>query len=162
MASLASLLEATARLQKETAGVLRDLAAHTGNDAAAQQLAGGPGRWLAPAPDGWSARPGRADWQPHRPSGRADPNLLAEQLTARERAVLQLLTSRLSLREIGSELHVSLNTVKSHTRAIYRKLSVSGRQQAVQRAHDLAILPHLTLRRRSGNGPANTSYLSER
>ena len=145
MASVALLLEATARIQKETAEVLRDLAAYTGNAAVAQQLAGGAGRWLAPAPDGWPAQTGRADWQPQLPSGRAEPNPLAEPLTAREQAVLQLLTSRLSLREIGSELHVSLNTMKSHTRAIYRKLNVSGRQQAVQRARDLAILPRLTL-----------------
>ena len=153
MASVASLLEATARIQKETAEVLRDLAAHAGNEAVAQQLAAGPGRWLAPAPDGWSAQSGRADWQQQRPSGRADPSLPAEPLTARERAVLQLLTSRLSLREIGAELHVSLNTVKSHTRAIYRKLSVSGRQQAVQRARDLAILARLTISPPRRDGP---------
>jgi LuxR family maltose regulon positive regulatory protein len=69
------------------------------------------------------------------------PSLLAEPLTPREEAVLRLLMSRLSLREISQELFVSLNTVKSHTRAIYRKLSVSTRQEAVQRGRDLAILP---------------------
>jgi DNA-binding NarL/FixJ family response regulator len=145
MATVASLLEATARIQEETAQVVRDLAACTGNAAAAQRLIrpGDPGRWLAPAPGG---RPGRAGRQPPQPSGWIEPNLLAEPLTERERAVLQLLISRLSLREIGRELHVSLNTVKSHTRAIYRKLDVSGRQQAVQRGRDLAILPGLTLR----------------
>lgn len=125
--------------------MLRDLAAYTGNGAAAQQLieAGEQGRRLAAAPGGLLARAGRP---PRRPSGRAEQDPLAEPLTARELAVLQLLTSRLSLREIGRELHVSLNTVKSHTRAIYRKLDVSDRQRAVQRGRDLAILPGLTLR----------------
>jgi ATP/maltotriose-dependent transcriptional regulator MalT len=143
MASAVSLLEAAARIQKETAEVLRDLAARTGNELAGRELPGAknPGRWLIPAPDGRSAQSGLAYLQAARPAGRAQPNLLAEPLTMRERAVLRLLTSRLSLREIGAELHVSLNTVKSHTRAIYRKLAVSSRQQAVQRGRDLAILP---------------------
>jgi len=143
VASAVSLLEAAARIQQETAEVLRDLAARTGNGAASPELPGAKdrGRWLVPAPDGRSAQSGLAYWQAPRPAGRAEPNLLAEPLTMRERAVLRLLTSRLSLREIGAELHVSLNTVKSHTRAIYRKLDVSSRQQAVERGRDLAILP---------------------
>jgi ATP/maltotriose-dependent transcriptional regulator MalT len=149
IASVASLLEATARIQKETAEVLRDLAAYTGNEAAARQLieAGEQGRWLAAASGGRSARAGRTGQSARRPAGRAEPDPLAEPLTARERAVLQLLTSRLSLREIGRELDVSLNTVKTHARAIYRKLDVSSRQQAVQRGRDLAMLPLLALHR---------------
>lgn len=128
--------------------MLRGLAAYTGNEAAARQLieAGEQGRWLAAASGGRSARAGGTGQPARRPSGRAESDRLAEQLTARERAVLLLLASRLSLREVGRELHVSLNTVKTHTRAIYRKLDVSGRQQAVQRGRDLAILPRLTLR----------------
>lgn len=57
---------------------------------------------------------------------------------------MQLLTTRLTLREIGQELYVSRNTVKSHTRAIYRKLAASTRHEAVQRGRELAILPELT------------------
>ena len=57
---------------------------------------------------------------------------------------MRLLTTELSLREIGLELYVSLNTVKSHTRAIYGKLGVSNRHEAVQRGRELAILPDLT------------------
>ena len=56
---------------------------------------------------------------------------LAEPLTEREVAVLRLLSSSLSLREIGQELFVSANTVKTHTQAIYRKLGVSARHDAV-------------------------------
>jgi len=63
-----------------------------------------------------------------------------EALTDREIAVLNLLPSHLSLREIAGELFVSLNTVKSHTRAIYRKLGVSDRSSAVERARSIGIL----------------------
>jgi LuxR family maltose regulon positive regulatory protein len=54
-----------------------------------------------------------------------------EPLTRRERNVLRLLNSELSLREIAAELFVSYNTVKSQTRAVYRKLGVSTRAEAV-------------------------------
>ena len=54
--------------------------------------------------------------------------------------MLRLLASRLSLREIGNELYVSLNTIKTHTRNVYAKLRVSSRQQAVARARELGLL----------------------
>jgi LuxR family maltose regulon positive regulatory protein len=57
-------------------------------------------------------------------------------LSDRERTVLKLLASQLSLREIAGELFVSYNTVKTQTRNIYRKLQVSSRQQAVNRAQE--------------------------
>ena len=68
-----------------------------------------------------------------RPAG-VDP------LTEREIAVLRLLRGTLSLREIGQELFVSPNTVKTHTQAIYRKLGVSARHDAVRRGRELGIL----------------------
>ena len=64
----------------------------------------------------------------------------AEPLTEREMTVLRLLASTLSLREIGQELYVSANTVKTHTQAIYRKLGVSTRHDAVVHAKQLGIL----------------------
>jgi LuxR family maltose regulon positive regulatory protein len=64
---------------------------------------------------------------------------LAEPLTAREVAVLHLLRGTLSLRGIGEELHVSQNTIKTHTRAIYRKLGVSTRHGAVEKGRDTRI-----------------------
>ncbi|MGZ4390309.1 MAG: response regulator transcription factor, partial [Gaiellaceae bacterium] len=60
-------------------------------------------------------------------------------LSDRELAVLRLLAAGLSKREIGSELHLSFNTVHSHTKAIYRKLGVSSRPEAVSRAHELGV-----------------------
>jgi LuxR family maltose regulon positive regulatory protein len=55
---------------------------------------------------------------------------LPEMLTARERDVLRLLPSRLTLTEIAKELYVSVNTVKFHLRVIYRKLGVNSREEA--------------------------------
>ena len=60
-----------------------------------------------------------------------------EALTDAELDVLRLLRSELSQREIGAELYISLNTVKSHTRSIYRKLGVATREEAVKRAREL-------------------------
>jgi LuxR family transcriptional regulator, maltose regulon positive regulatory protein len=57
-----------------------------------------------------------------------------DELSGRELAVLRLLPTRLSQREIGDELYVSLNTVKTHTRNVFRKLGVTSREDAVQRA----------------------------
>ncbi|MGY4646386.1 ATP/maltotriose-dependent transcriptional regulator MalT [Mycobacterium sp. URHB0021] len=65
---------------------------------------------------------------------------VGEELTAKELEVLGLLTTRLSRREIGQRLYVSLNTVKSHQRALYRKLAVEDRNTAVKRARELGLL----------------------
>jgi LuxR family maltose regulon positive regulatory protein len=59
------------------------------------------------------------------------------ELSERELAVLRLLASNLSQREIGSELYVSFNTVKAHTRSIFRKLGVTTRAEAVARSREL-------------------------
>jgi LuxR family transcriptional regulator, maltose regulon positive regulatory protein len=55
-------------------------------------------------------------------------------------AILRLTASELSQREIGSQLYVSLNTVKSHTRSVFRKLGVASRADAVTRGRQLGLL----------------------
>jgi LuxR family maltose regulon positive regulatory protein len=65
---------------------------------------------------------------------------LAEPLSDRELEILRLLATDLSQREIGNALYVSFNTVKSHTRTVFRKLGVSSRGEAVSRARDLGLL----------------------
>ena len=65
---------------------------------------------------------------------------MVEQLTSRERDVMRLLPSRLTLREIASELYVSQNTLKFHLRVIYRKLGVNSRAEAVETARRLRLL----------------------
>ena len=61
-------------------------------------------------------------------------------LTEREGDVLRLLRGSLSLREISRELFVSPNTVKTHAQAIYRKLGVSSRHDAVQRGREIGVI----------------------
>ncbi len=64
---------------------------------------------------------------------------LIEPLSAREIEVLDCLTEGLSNREIAQQLTISLTTVKTHTRNIYRKLDVNSRTQAVARGKALGI-----------------------
>jgi LuxR family maltose regulon positive regulatory protein len=61
-------------------------------------------------------------------------------LSERELEVLRLLPGTLSQREIAAELYVSINTVKTHTRSIFRKLDASNRDEAVARAHERGLL----------------------
>jgi LuxR family maltose regulon positive regulatory protein len=65
---------------------------------------------------------------------------VGEELTPKELEVLRLLATRLSRREIGARLYVSINTVKTHQRAVYRKLQVEHRSAAVSRARELGLL----------------------
>jgi len=62
------------------------------------------------------------------------------ELSEREIAILRLLAGELSQREIGAQLYVSFNTVKSHTRSIFRKLGVTTRADAVGRGRELGLL----------------------
>jgi LuxR family maltose regulon positive regulatory protein len=64
----------------------------------------------------------------------------ASTLTTAELRVLPLLTTHLSFREIGERAFISRHTVKSHAMAIYRKLNVTSRDGAVQRARELGML----------------------
>jgi LuxR family transcriptional regulator, maltose regulon positive regulatory protein len=66
-------------------------------------------------------------------------NGVPDPLSDRELTVLRLLGGTLSRRDIGRELGISTDTVKSHVRAIYRKLGVSSRSEAVERARDLGV-----------------------
>jgi LuxR family maltose regulon positive regulatory protein len=62
---------------------------------------------------------------------------LIEPLTERELDVLRFLPSRLTIREIATELYVSVNTLKFHLRMIYRKLGVRSRAEAAAYARTL-------------------------
>lgn len=73
-------------------------------------------------------------------SSRGQARAVDEGLSERELGVLRLLATNLTQREIGAQLYLSLNTVKSHTRSIFRKLGVSSRDQAVARARELELI----------------------
>jgi LuxR family maltose regulon positive regulatory protein len=53
---------------------------------------------------------------------------------------LRGLAAGLSRREIGSQLYISLNTVKTHVRELYRKLGATSQAEAVARAEALDLL----------------------
>jgi LuxR family maltose regulon positive regulatory protein len=72
------------------------------------------------------------------PTRRQPPPI--EQLTARELAVLRMLPLRMSNREMADQLYISVNTLKTHVRAIYRKLDVPHRSAAVHRANALQLV----------------------
>ncbi len=63
-----------------------------------------------------------------------------EPLTDRERAVLDYLPTMMSNAEIAQQMLVSVNTVKTHLKAVYRKLGVVRRRDAVVRARQLELL----------------------
>jgi LuxR family maltose regulon positive regulatory protein len=65
---------------------------------------------------------------------------LAEPLSARELDVLRYLPTSLQAAEIAAELFVSVNTVRTHVKNIYRKLGAQRRAQAVARARALRLL----------------------
>jgi LuxR family transcriptional regulator, maltose regulon positive regulatory protein len=54
--------------------------------------------------------------------------------------VLRLLATPLSAREIGDQLYISMNTVKTHTKSLYQKLGTSSREETVRRARRLGLL----------------------
>jgi LuxR family maltose regulon positive regulatory protein len=61
-------------------------------------------------------------------------------LTAAELRLLPYLATHLSFREIGQQLYVSRNTVKTQAISVYRKLGVSSRSDAIERATDLGLV----------------------
>jgi LuxR family transcriptional regulator, maltose regulon positive regulatory protein len=117
------------------ASVLYDL----GDRPAATALLGEAREMLAAWPDGAEAQWARLH-RLERQSATSPRRAAGESLTGREVTVLRMLRSTLSLREIGQQLYLSPNTVKTHAKAIYRKLDVSTRDDAIARGHDIGIL----------------------
>ena len=72
--------------------------------------------------------------------GAVSPPSGDSELSAREQGVLRYLQTRLSTREIAGELFISMNTLKSHLKSVYRKLDASSRSDAVARARAAGLL----------------------
>jgi LuxR family transcriptional regulator, maltose regulon positive regulatory protein len=81
-----------------------------------------------------------ANWRLAEAGSRRPATGLVEQLTGRELSVLRLLPTSLTPREIAAELYLSLNTVKTHTRSLYRKLGVQTRHEAIEQARQKHLL----------------------
>ncbi|MFR0354987.1 LuxR C-terminal-related transcriptional regulator [Streptomyces sediminimaris] len=92
------------------------------------QLAAG---WLAPAATAHGVRAG---------IGTPPWPVVVEELSSRERDVLERLAQMMSTQEIAADLFVSVNTVKTHLKSLYRKLGVNRRSDAVHRARDMRLL----------------------
>jgi LuxR family maltose regulon positive regulatory protein len=117
---------------------LADVLLAMGDSGGAAELLSEADGVLAQFPDGTSylqARLGRLR-RLLGPARRVGPD---DCLTEREEDVLRLLRGSLSLREISRELYVSPNTVKTHAQAIYRKLGVSSRHDAVRRGREIGV-----------------------
>jgi LuxR family maltose regulon positive regulatory protein len=71
---------------------------------------------------------------------RAQGGEVLEPPSEAELAVLRLLTSDLSTSQIGEHLFLSPNTIRSHKRALYHKLGVHSRTEAIARASALGLL----------------------
>ena len=69
-----------------------------------------------------------------------DAKPLQEPLSDSELRVLRYLPTNLQAREIGAELFVSVNTIRTHMRHLYAKLDVHTRADAVERARELGLL----------------------
>ncbi|WTZ46516.1 LuxR C-terminal-related transcriptional regulator [Streptomyces sp. NBC_01390] len=68
------------------------------------------------------------------------PPLVAAELSGREQDVLERLARMMSTEEIAADLYVSVNTVKTHLKSVYRKLAVNRRSEAVRRAREVRLL----------------------
>ncbi|MFJ3670267.1 LuxR C-terminal-related transcriptional regulator [Streptomyces sp. NPDC090106] len=93
-----------------------------------KELAAG---WLTP---GTPSHGERAGPEP------APAPLVPVELSGRERDVLERLARMMSTEEIAADLYVSVNTVKTHLKSLYRKLAVNRRGDAVRRARDQKLL----------------------
>jgi LuxR family maltose regulon positive regulatory protein len=66
--------------------------------------------------------------------------VIVDQLSEREREVLRYASGMLTTAEIATEMYISINTVKSHLKSIYRKLAAAHRGEAVRRARKLGLI----------------------
>jgi LuxR family transcriptional regulator, maltose regulon positive regulatory protein len=73
-------------------------------------------------------------------AGEQAPILVVEPLTERELEVLVHVSDMLNTAEVADEMYISVNTVKTHLRNIYRKLATSHRNEAVRRARQLELI----------------------
>jgi LuxR family maltose regulon positive regulatory protein len=71
---------------------------------------------------------------------RRNGSMPIEPLSGREREVLAHLEQMMTTDEIAAAMHVSVNTVKTHLRSVYRKLCVSRRREAVERGREFLLL----------------------
>jgi LuxR family maltose regulon positive regulatory protein len=99
-----------------------------------------PGAMAAEMAPPTSITPVSAHAVPPGPAAPSDAPLVVEKLSGREREVLQCASQLLDTTEIAVELYISVNTVKSHFKSIFRKLDATSRNEAVRRARKLDLI----------------------
>jgi len=82
----------------------------------------------------------RPGWMEARQRPGQPAPMIVEPLSVREREVLEHVSAMESTAEIATEMYISVNTVKTHLKSIYRKLAVTHRGEAVRRARKLGLL----------------------
>ncbi len=120
-----------------------EILGHLGNVKAARASVAEAGRVLGTAIDPPQARQllaAAALPTADRPLDEVSEHGVGEELTNKELDVLRLMATPLSRSEIGAHMFVSLNTVKTHQRALYRKLGVANRAAALDYARARGIL----------------------
>ncbi len=75
-----------------------------------------------------------------------EPPSLHEPLSQAETRVLRYLPTNLTVPEIAGQLYLSVNTIQTHMRHVYAKLSAHRRHEAVERARALGLLAPATRR----------------
>ena len=102
-------------------------------------------RLLPPGPDGRENQPrpftaGRPVAGSPPVTGSQPGPVIVEKLSDREQEVLRLASAMLSTEEIAGEMYLSVNTIKTHFRSIFRKLGATRRGEAVRRAQGLGLI----------------------
>lgn len=99
-----------------------------------RDLAGAHSQFLGPELAARSPVPAR------RRARDSEAPVIVDPLSCRERDVLQHVSELLDTADIAAEMHISVNTVKSHLKSIFQKLGTSDRRAAVRRARQLNLL----------------------
>lgn len=123
--------------EAQTRIVLARAAARLGEVGQAQDLLGEARRLIRPMPEATLL----ADWlRKAEEKSKVISDAGVDELTPAELRILLTLQSHHSLPEIAARAHVSPKTVKSQAQAVYRKLGVSARREAVERARAIGLI----------------------
>jgi LuxR family maltose regulon positive regulatory protein len=138
---LTGTLDACAWRAVQVRATVAHAALATGDEDVARQVLSGAERFMGPLADAPLLRDDVEGLRRRvQPVPEGDAACLSS-ITAAEARVLRLLPTHHSIREIADLLFLSRFTVKSHAHSVYRKLGVSSRSEAVERARQLRILP---------------------
>jgi DNA-binding NarL/FixJ family response regulator len=151
--------DALLRQVAETAVELAGALLRRGDAAVARELLDGVGHAVDALPEAPALRAALDDAWERADDFAAGALAQAEPLTFAELRVLRFLPSYLTLGQIAARLQVSTNTVKTQAHAVYRKLDVTSRSAAVERATEIGLVDGWSARalgRKPAAGPAPT------